>query len=466
MEKGLSSLPWLIGAVLPLAWQAQGLAGFLGRFWPAFILTAFLAVASLYIVSYMNRFFTYLKAQESRYLGRRTLELLKRVMLGIWIGLLFVLVLVVFAGASADPEVIGDIRLVVLHIPSVLVVVFALAGSVAASRVVARFLSYLRGQLEEKPEKALDSQAFVVGELVVKYSLYTLGLVVAVLGGLGLLPPEDTAVRNVIDQAIFVPLAPLIDPRYLTLVLTTLVLMVLATRLADSIFTDFKKRTQKFTPRVVDLFHTVTRYSIYGAVVLVLVFLTLSTSLSADQIILVGLILVILGLTAALILYEPIANALSGIALINTDPFREGERIKVGDTLVCDVQEVNLTNTRVRTLKGEVVNMPNRELLAHSIMNFTRSKPYAMTVDVTVSFDVPHWKVESLLEEAAKRTEGVLPDPKPDVFAHRIEGNTVSYQLWAYITDPDEMKRAKSELIAKAQELFHEEGFKLLFLQV
>ncbi len=466
MEKGLSSHRRLIGAVLPLAWQAQGLAGFLARFWPAFVLTAFLAIASLYVVAYMNRFFAYLKAQESRYLGRRTLELLKRVMLGIWIGLLVVLVLVAFAGASGDPNVASDVRLVVLHIPSVLVVVFALVGSVAGSRVVARFLSYLRGQLEEKPEKVLDAQAFVVGELAVKYFLYGLGLVVAVLGGLGLLPPEDATVRDVIDQAIFVPLAPLIDPRYLTLVLTTLVLMVLATRLADSLFADFKKRTQKFTPRVVDLFHAVTRYAIFGAAILTLIFLTLSTGLSADQIILVGLILVILGLIAALILHEPIANALSGIALINTDPFREGERIKVGDTLVCDVLEVNLTNTRVKTLKGEVVNMPNRELLAHSIMNFSRSKPYAMTVDVTVSFDVPHSKVESLLVDAAKRTEGVLGDPKPSVFAHRIEGNTVSYQLWAYIADPDEMKRAKSEIIAKAQELFHEEGFKLLFLQV
>ncbi len=138
----------------------------------------------------------------------------------------------------------------------------------------------------------------------------------------------------------------------------------------------------------------------------------------------------------------------------------------MGESLVCDVLEVNLTNTRVKTLKGEVVNMPNRELLSKSIMNFSRSKPYAMTVDVTVSFDVPHWKVESLLTEAAKRTEDVLSKPAPSVFARKIEGNTVSYQLWAYIADPDGMKRAKSELIAKAQELFHEEGFKLLFLQV
>ncbi len=134
--------------------------------------------------------------------------------------------------------------------------------------------------------------------------------------------------------------------------------------------------------------------------------------------------------------------------------------------MVCDILEVSLISTKVRTLKGEIVNLPNKELLSSSIMNFTRSKPYAMTVDVTVSFDVPHWKVESLLTDAARRTEGILGEPEPKVYARKLEGNTVSYQLWAYITDPGEMKRIKSELIAKAQELFHEEGFKLLFLQV
>ncbi|MCJ2520143.1 MAG: mechanosensitive ion channel, partial [Candidatus Thermoplasmatota archaeon] len=78
----------------------------------------------------------------------------------------------------------------------------------------------------------------------------------------------------------------------------------------------------------------------------------------------------------------------------------------------------------------------------------------------------PHWKVESLLTEAAKKTEGIISDPQPHVFARKIDGDTVSYELWAYVSDPKEMKRTRSDLIARAQELFHEEGFKLLSLQV
>ncbi len=454
----------MIAFVLPPTLVAQDLAGFLAVSWPAFVVTFFLVVAVLYLVAYVNRFFEYLKAQESRHLDRRTLELIKKILVGTWIGLVAILILVSFAISIVEMR--GAVRVVVLHVPSILLVIFALAGSVIGARSVARYLSYRRGLLEEKPETVLPSRSFATMEVISKYTIYGLGLLVAILGGLGLLPPEDATIRQLIDEAIFAPLAPLLNASYLTVLFTTIILLVIGLRLADSVFDDFRARSRKFTPLVIDLFRSFTKYALYGGAVLAIVFLTLSTGLSADQLILVGLVLVLLTLTAVLVLYDPISNILSGIALINTDPFHEGDRVKIGESMVCDILEVSLISTRVRTLKGEMVNVPNKELLSSSIMNFTRSKPYAMTVDVTVSFDVPHWKVESLLTDAARRTEGILSDPEPEVYARKLEGNTVSYQLWAYITDPGEMKKMRSELIAKAQELFHEEGFKLLFLQV
>ncbi len=463
-EKGLNSDPLLIAFVLPPTLAAQDLAGFLVSAWPAFVITFFLGVAILYLVAYVSRFFEYLKAQESRYLDRRTLDLTRKILVGTWIGLVVILILVSFAANISEMR--GTVRAVVLHVPSILLVVFALTGSVIGVRAVTRHLSYRRGLLEEKPEAVLPSRSLATMEVIAKYSIYGLGVLVAILGGLGLLPPEDATIRQLIDDVIFAPLAPLLNPGYLTLLFTTVILLVIGLRLADSIFDDFKARTSKFTPLVIDLFRTFSKYALYGVAALAIIFLTLSTGLSADQLILIGLTLVLVALLAVLVLYDPIRNILSGIALINTDPFHEGDRVKVGESMVCDILEISLISTRVKTLKGEIVNFPNKELLSSPIMNFSRSKPYAMTVDVTVSFDVPHWKVESLLTDAARRTEGILSEPEPEVYARNLEGNTVSYQLWAYITDPGEMKRMRSELIAKAQELFHEEGFKLLFLQV
>ncbi|MFQ5908453.1 MAG: mechanosensitive ion channel family protein [Thermoplasmata archaeon] len=437
---------------------------FVQTFWPAFVLTFFILVAFLYIFAYLNRFFEYLKAQESRYLDRRTLELIKRAIIATWTFLGLVVVLVAFSAGS--PLIRSYTEQVVLHTPSILFVIFILMTALVAARAVRRYLAYLRGQLEEKPEKVIPARSFAVTEVITRYALYLFGVVVAAIGGLALLPPQNPLVADFISQYILAPLAPYLSASFLTVLIATFVIMAIAVRVAESFFTDFKLRTTKYNPRVVELFRTATKYAIYAGAALALIFLILSVNLSADQLLLIGLILVIGGFAGVLVLYEAISDALAGVALINADPYQEGDRIKIGENLVADVLEVNLTLTKVKSLRGEVVNLPNKELLSETITNFSRSRTYAMTVDITVSFDRPHRKVEALLTEAAHRVDGILPDPAPIVYAREIHGNAVSYQLWAYISDPAQMKQIKSELISKAQELFHEENIKLLFLQV
>jgi small-conductance mechanosensitive channel len=440
------------------------LTQFVLTFWPAFVLTFFVFVAFLYIFAYLNRFFEYLKAQESRYLDSRTLELVKRILIGTWTFLGVVVVLVPF---SAGSPVIRDYTVqVILHMPSILFVTFVLMATLVAAGAVRRDLTYLRGQLEDKPEKVISARSFAVTEVLVRYALYLFGVVVAAIGGLALLPPQNSTVVDFVNRYILAPLAPYLRVSFLTVLLATFVIMAIAVRVADSFFSDFKVRTTKYNPRVLDLFRATTKYAIYAGAALAIIFLILSINFSADQLLLIGLILVIGGIAGVLVLYEAISDALAGVALINADPYQEGDRIKIGTNMVADVLEVNLTLTKVRNLRGEVVNLPNKELLTETITNFSRSKTYAMTVDITVSFDRPHRMVEALLTKAAQRVEGILTDPAPVVYAREIHGNAVSYELWAYISDPAQMKQIKSELISRAQELFHEENIKLLFLQV
>ncbi|MDX1534168.1 MAG: mechanosensitive ion channel [Thermoplasmata archaeon] len=450
--------------LLPALTLLDDLTQFVITFWPAFVLTFFVFVAFLYIFAYLNRFFEYLKAQESRYLDRRTLELIKRVLIGAWTFLGLVLILVAYAQGS---PIIRDYTVqVVLHLPSILFVGLVLMAALVGASSVRRYLTYLRGQLEEKPEKVIPARSFAVTEVIVRYAFYLFGVVVAIIGGLALLPPQNSAVADFINTYILAPLAPYLSVPFLTVLGATFIIMALAVRVADSFFSDFKVRTTKYNPRVLELFRTTTKYAIYAGAALAIIFLILSVNFSADQLLLIGLILVVGGFAVVLVLYEAISDALAGVALINADPYQEGDRIKIGENMVADVLEVNLTLTKVKNLRGEVVNLPNKELLSETITNFSRSKTYAMTVDVTVSFDRPHRKVESLLTEAAQRVEGILDDPAPVVYAREIHGNAVSYQLWAYISDPAQMKQIKSELISRAQELFHEENIKLLFLQV
>ena len=103
------------------------------------------------------------------------------------------------------------------------------------------------------------------------------------------------------------------------------------------------------------------------------------------------------------------ANVISGIFLIYMRPYELGDRIQIGET-VGDVVDRNLLTTRIRTPKNERVTIPNTNILAGQIINFTakrRTKELILHTSVTIGYDVPWRTVHELLIAAAKVTDGV-----------------------------------------------------------
>ncbi len=169
-----------------------------------------------------------------------------------------------------------------------------------------------------------------------------------------------------------------------------------------------------------------------------------------------GVVLVVAALATMGTLHEAIA----GVNLMMADPFDVGDRVKIGDDLVCDVVSMSLTRTQVRTLRGELVQIPNTRLLQMPVLNFSRSKPYAIFVEVSVAFDVGHDRVQDLLVRAALETEGIVKERPPQVFGKDVEGDAVLYQLFAYTDQPERMKEIRSALVFRIQELFGGAGIR------
>jgi small-conductance mechanosensitive channel len=85
-----------------------------------------------------------------------------------------------------------------------------------------------------------------------------------------------------------------------------------------------------------------------------------------------------------------------------------------------------------------------------------------MAVETRVGFDIPHAQVESLLLKAADKTDGIVDDPRPEIFAKNIDDGLILYQLLAYTDKPETMKAINSKLIYYVQDVFLEAGIKSL----
>jgi small-conductance mechanosensitive channel len=125
-----------------------------------------------------------------------------------------------------------------------------------------------------------------------------------------------------------------------------------------------------------------------------------------------------------------------------------------------------LLATKIVTLPGEEVTVPNSVLLAGSVRNFTRlSREQGPLVGtkVTIGYDAPWRQVEALLLGAAAATARIRSEPAPYVLQRALSDFYVEYELVARLDgDPIERPRVLSELHARTQDAFNEAGVQIM----
>lgn len=173
---------------------------------------------------------------------------------------------------------------------------------------------------------------------------------------------------------------------------------------------------------------------------------------------------VFVGLIVSLGSSTVISNFIAGFVITYMRPFKRGDFIKVQET-VGNVIEKTPFVTRLRTIKNEVVTIPNSFIMSSDTVNYSASaRKYGLIIHtaMTMGYDVPWRKVHDLLIKAALRTPGVLQEPKPFVLEMELSDSYMCYQINAYIHNADDMPWIKSDLLQNIQDDFIEAGIDLV----
>lgn len=234
-----------------------------------------------------------------------------------------------------------------------------------------------------------------------------------------------------------------------------------AVRIFGIIFVEYRRHS-KLHPLTLDLFQNVVRYFVYAIVaVLLLTNVLVMAGLQTLAGTLVTLFTVFIGLVVSFSATGSIGNALAGIVLMSWRPYNEGDRVEAGG-VYGDVAEVDVMFTRVRTIKNELVHVPNSQVLANKIVNYSALGQVILHYEVTIGYDVPHTLVESLLINAARAIEGVLARPEPFVLIRNLDNNFVAYEINAYTDKPNDLITTYSRLMQKILDTFGAAGVEIL----
>lgn len=159
-----------------------------------------------------------------------------------------------------------------------------------------------------------------------------------------------------------------------------------------------------------------------------------------------------------------LSNIVAGLVLTYMRLFKLGDRVMIGD-VAGDVVEKSLLVTRIRTIKNEIISIPNSTVMNSHTINYSSDAPekgLIIHTTVTIGYDVPWKDMHQALIEAAQRTELVLPEHKPFVLQTSLEDFYVSYQINAYVREANKQATIYSNLHQNIQDVCNEKGIEIL----
>lgn len=159
-----------------------------------------------------------------------------------------------------------------------------------------------------------------------------------------------------------------------------------------------------------------------------------------------------------------LSNIIAGLILTYMRLFKIGDRVKIGD-VVGDVIEKSLLVTRIRTIKNEIISIPNSTVMSSHTINYSSDAPEKGLIihsTITIGYDVPWKDMHQALIDAASKTDLVLQEPKPFVLQTSLDDFYVSYEINAYIKEPNKQAVIYSMLHQNIQDICNERGIEIM----
>ena len=147
------------------------------------------------------------------------------------------------------------------------------------------------------------------------------------------------------------------------------------------------------------------------------------------------------GIAVALAAKDTIANFFGSITIFTDRPFQMGELVKIGEHMG-PVEEVGFRSTRVRTLQGHLVTIPNSVITNSCVENIGRRPFIRRTSNITVTYDSGHTKAKKAVEiikEVLANAPQLNTDPEkpPRVYFSDFNDWSLNIYMSYWVRPPD-----------------------------
>ena len=173
------------------------------------------------------------------------------------------------------------------------------------------------------------------------------------------------------------------------------------------------------------------------------------------------------GIAVALAAKDTIANFFGTLTILFDKPFQVGERVVI-DNYDGVIEDVGFRSTRIRTVTGHLVTIPNEKIVNSGLENIGR-RPYIKWVtNITITYDTPPDKVESavnIIRNILENHEGMNSNFPPRVYFNGFNDWSLNIMViaWYHPANYWDMQAWLQRTCLEILRRFNDEGIDFAF---
>ena len=170
----------------------------------------------------------------------------------------------------------------------------------------------------------------------------------------------------------------------------------------------------------------------------------------------------IAGVIAGFAARDSLENFISGITILVDKPFQVGDYIEMEDEYG-QVDEITLRSTRIRTVRNEIIVLPNLQMITQQVINHTKRNVLRVDIEFGIAYKEYPEEAREVLLPLVEDDDRIFSEPSPSVVVTSMNDSSVDMAFRFYTRDSSQELPIRWEYTEKVRETLREADIEIPF---